>query len=90
MVHSVNLHPKAAKELQGLDEPLTSRIRESMLELRYSPTQVGKQLRDSKYWSLRRACDYRVIYQISGEASNVIVLFIGHRSVVYDDFSQAV
>jgi mRNA interferase RelE/StbE len=89
VTHSVYLHHKAAKELQGLDEPLRSRIRESMMELRNSPTQVGKQLKGSKYWSLRVG-DYRVIYQISEDTGKVVVLFIGHRSDVYDDFSRAI
>ena len=89
MTYSVFLHPKAAKELQGLDEPLRSRVKESLMELRTSPKQVGKQLKGSKYWSLRVG-DYRVIYQISGENSRVVVLFIGHRSDVYDDFSRAI
>jgi mRNA interferase RelE/StbE len=89
VTYSVFLHPKAAKELQDLDEPLRSRVKESLMELRTSPTQVGKQLKGSKYWSLRVG-DYRVIYQISGENSRVVVLFIGHRSDVYDDFSRAI
>jgi mRNA interferase RelE/StbE len=89
VTYSVFLHPKAAKELQGLDEPLRSRVKESLMELRTTPTQVGKQLKGSNYWSLRVG-DYRAIYQISGENSKVVVLFIGHRSDVYDDFSRAI
>ena len=89
MTYSVYLHPKAAKELQGLDEPLVSRIGESMMELRNSPTRVGKQLKGSKYWGLRVG-DYGVIYQISEDTGKVVVLFIGHRSDVYDDFSRAI
>lgn len=89
MTYNVFLHPKAAKELQGLDVSLRSRVRESLTELSTAPTQMGKQLKGSKYWSLRVG-DYRAIYQISEEDRKVVVLFIGHRSNVYDDFSRAI
>ena len=89
MTYSVFLHPKAAKELQGLDEPSRSRVKDSLRELRTAPTQVGKLLKGSKYWSLRVG-DYRAIYQISEDEGKIVVLFIGHRSDVYDDFSRAI
>jgi mRNA interferase RelE/StbE len=89
VTYNVFLHPKVAKELQGLDVSLRSRVRESLTELSTAPTQMGKQLKGSKYWSLRVG-DYRAIYQISEEDRKVVVLFIGHRSNVYDDFSRAI
>ena len=89
MTYNVFLHPKAAKELQGLDEPLRSRVRESLMELRTSPTQAGKLLKGSKYWSLKVG-DYRAIYQVYEETGRVVVIFIAHRSDVYDDFSRAI
>jgi mRNA interferase RelE/StbE len=89
VTYNVFLHPKAAKELQGLYVSLSSRVRESLTELRTAPTQMGKQLKGSRYWSLRVG-DYRAIYQISEEDRKVVVFFIGHRSDVYDDFSRAI
>ena len=89
MTYGVFPHPKALKELQGLDEPLRSRVRESLMELRTSQTQAGKQLKGSKYWSLRVG-DYRAIYRIYEETCRVVILFIGHRNDVYDDFSRAI
>ena len=89
MTYNVFLHPKAAKELQDLDASLRSRVRESLTELRTAPTQMGKQLKGSKYWSFRVG-NYRAIYQILEEDRKVVVLFIGHRSDVYDDFSRAI
>jgi len=89
VTYCVFLHLKTVKELQGLDEPSRSRVRDSLMELRTAPTQVGKLLKGSKYWSLRVG-DYRAIYQISEDESKVVGLFIGHRSDVYDDFSRAI
>jgi len=32
--------------------------------------------------------DYRVIYEIDKSSGKIIVLFIGHRKNVYDEFSR--
>lgn len=32
--------------------------------------------------------DYRAIYEIDRDESRVVVLFVGHRKKVYDDFSK--
>jgi mRNA interferase RelE/StbE len=89
VTYNVLLHPNAAKELQGLEEPLRSRVKESLMELRTSPTQAGKLLKDSRYWKLRVG-DYRAIYPVHEETGIVVVLFIGNRSNVYDDFPWAI
>jgi len=87
VTYTVLLHPKAAKELQELNEPMRSRVKEGLKELSSEPTKAGKLLRGSKFWSLRVG-DYRAIYEVSDEAERVVVLFIGHRRDVYDDFSR--
>ena len=86
MTYSVLLHPKAAKELQRLDSQTRARIVERARELCDKP-EAGKPLTQSDFWSLRVG-DYRVIYQIDRERRQVVILFIGHRSKVYDDFAK--
>lgn len=81
------LHPRAAKNLKKIGEPTESRIKQKLLELKDSPEKAGKPLRYSDFWSLRVG-DYRVIYQINKDLNQVIILFIGHRRKVYDDFSK--
>ena len=88
MTYVLLLHPKAAKELGEIDEPMRSKVKESLKELSIKPTKIGKLLRGSKYWILRVG-DYRAIYEVSDEEKKVVVLFIGHRRDVYDDFSRA-
>jgi mRNA interferase RelE/StbE len=83
----VLLHPKAAKELQKIEEQVHTRIIESAKQLRENPDKLGKPLKQSDYWSLRVG-DYRVIYEINQNKKQVIILFIGHRNKVYDDFSK--
>jgi len=84
---TILLHPKAAKILQKIEEPMRSRIKEKLRELRDSPERVGKPLKYSDFWSLRVG-DYRAIYEINRDKNQVVVLFVGHRKKVYDDFSK--
>jgi mRNA interferase RelE/StbE len=84
---TVLLHPKAVKILQKIEEPIRSRMREKLRKLRNRPERVGKPLKYSDFWSLRVG-DYRAIYEINRDKNQVIILFIGHRKKVYDDFSK--
>jgi mRNA-degrading endonuclease RelE of RelBE toxin-antitoxin system len=87
VVFTVLLHPKAAKELQKIETSIRSRITEKLRELREQPEKIGKPLKHSDFWSLRTG-DYRAIYEIDRGKNQVIILFIGHRKKVYDDFSK--
>lgn len=79
--------PNAAKALRKLDEEDKARLKKALEELAADPFKAGKPLHPSDYWSLRSG-DYRVIYEINVEQKQVIVLFVGHRKKVYDDFSK--
>ena len=87
MAFTILLHPKAAKILQKIKEPIRSRIKEKLRKLRDHPERVGKPLKYSDFWSLRVG-DYRAIYEINRDRDQVVILFIGHRKKVYDDFSK--
>jgi len=83
----VFLHPKAAKALEKIEESVRLRIVERLRELESRPERVGKRLRYSDFWSLRVG-DYRAVYEVDRGKNQVIVLFVGHRKKVYDDFSK--
>jgi mRNA interferase RelE/StbE len=83
----VLLHPKAAKELQKIEKQIWTRIIESAKQLHENPDKLGKTLKQSNYWSLRIG-DYRVIYEINQNKKQAVILFVGHRSKIYDDFSK--
>jgi mRNA interferase RelE/StbE len=87
LAFGVFLHPKAAKAVERIEEPVRLRIVERLRELRDSLERVGKRLKFSDFWSVR-VDDYRAIYEIERDKNRVIVLFIGHRRKVYDDFSK--
>lgn len=86
MNYSILLHPKANIFLDKLDQEMRKRIRKKLEELQKYPER-GNHLRYSVFWSLRVG-DYRIIYEIDKKEQKVIVLFIGHRKDVYDDFSK--
>lgn len=87
MSFGVFLHPKAVRFLKKADPSLRRKIREDLAELADSAEEKGERLILSPFWRLR-VRDYRVIYEIDREHSRVIVLFIGHRRDVYDEFSR--
>lgn len=88
MTYSILLRPKAARSLRKLQRSIRKRVQESLKVLENSP-EAGEQLKPSKFWKIRIG-DYRVIYEIYRPSSRVIVLFVGHRKNVYDEFSRLV
>ncbi len=87
MVFEVLVGPKAIKTLRKMDKASKNRIKDTIRELREQPEHIGKRLTYSDYWSLRIG-DYRVIYKIDRTNKKVAIIFVGHRSKVYDDFSK--
>lgn len=87
MVFTVLLHPKAARELEKIENAIKTRILEKLRDLKDNPERVGKTLKHSNFWSLRVG-DYRAIYEIDRARRQVVVLFVGHRKKVYDNFSK--
>ena len=87
MTFKVLLQPKAVKELEKIEDTVRFRIIESAKQLSEKPDKIGKPLKQSDFWSLRVG-DYRVIYEINQSKNQVVILFVGHRSKVYDDFSK--
>lgn len=86
MPYIILLHPKANKFLEIADTDLRNRIKKKILTLSNRP-ESGKKLKQSDFWRLRIG-DHRAIYEIDHNDEKVIVLYIGHRNEVYDDFSR--
>ncbi len=87
LMFKILLHPLADKFLKKIDPGISRQIKKKMLELKEFPDKRGKHLRYTQFWSLRIG-DYRAIYEIRESEKKVIILFIGHRDDVYDDFSK--
>lgn len=81
ILYSSLLNPKSVGKFSMSDR---KKIKNSIeRKLTTQPDIFGKPLRRNLrgYWSLRIG-EYRVIYRI--QESNVLILVIEHRSVVYD------
>ena len=89
MSYTILLHPKANDELNKLDKQIAQRIKKSLKELQEEPEKKGTKLRYTDFWRIRIG-DYRAIYKIDNRGKRVIILYIGHRSSVYDDFSKVI
>jgi len=87
LVFEVLLDPRAAKALRKLDDLNRTRIKKALVDLAVDPWKAGKPLHPSHFWGVRSG-DYRAVYEIDAEQNRVIVVFIGHRKKVYDDFSK--
>jgi mRNA interferase RelE/StbE len=88
LTYSVLLDPRAARPLKKLQRSIGDRIRTALEELAENP-ETGEQLKSSQYWRLRVG-DYRAIYEIDEASKRVIVVYVGHRKNVYDEFSRLV
>ena len=86
MGYRILLHPKANAFLKSAEGDIRDRIIEKLHILDSNP-EKGEKLKYSDFWRLRIG-DYRAIYEIDYSNKQVIVLFIGHRKDVYDDFSK--
>ena len=86
MTYSVLLDPRAARRLKKLQRSIGDRIRAGLAELTENP-EKGEQLKSSQYWKMRVG-DYRAIYEIDEASNRVIIVYVGHRKNVYDEFSR--
>ena len=87
MTYKIFLHPKANEFLGKKERIIRKRIKNKLKVLKNLPERKGNHLRYTPFWKLRIG-DYRAIYEINNKEKKVIVLFIGHRKNVYDEFSK--
>ena len=87
MRFKILLHQRVAKQLEKMEPNLRLRIKSTLKELEETPEQKGERLHPSDYWKIRIG-DYRAIYQIDRSNKSIVIIFVGHRSKVYDDFER--
>jgi len=88
MTFHIFLHPKANTALNKLDKTIQSIVKKKIRALKDSPDK-GERLTGSDFWIIR-AGDYRIIYEIHSKPEKVIILYIGHRKDVYDEFIRMI
>lgn len=88
MAWKIEFERSAAKALEKLDAQAARRIVRYLQEVRdlSDPRSRGKGLAASKSGLWRyRVGDYRVVCKIEDDRLLILVVRLGHRSVVYDD-----
>ena len=87
MKFKVLLRPRASKFLNKSDAHVKSTLINKIKELAQSPKLLGQHMKYCDFWKLRIG-DYRAIYEIQESEKKVVVLFIGHRKDIYDNFAR--
>ncbi len=86
MTYQILLHPKADGALKKLEKKTHVTVKKKIRELMDSP-EKGERLLGTTFWKLR-AGNYRIIYEIETKPDRVLILYIGHRKHVYDEFQR--
>ncbi|HEY4699041.1 MAG TPA: type II toxin-antitoxin system RelE/ParE family toxin [Nitrososphaerales archaeon] len=87
MRFQILLHPKAAEDLAKIQTSVRDTIKKALNELEDSPEGKGEQLKPSDFWRIRVG-NYKAIYKIDRKRRIIIILYLGHRKSVYDEFSR--
>jgi mRNA interferase RelE/StbE len=83
MAYQVNFSKQAFKQLEKINEPYYSKIKEAISELANDPRPQGyKKLKGSDSYRIRVA-NYRIIYDIFDHQLVVDVIALGHRKDIY-------
>jgi mRNA interferase RelE/StbE len=84
MAYSLVFSKLAVKELQKINEPFYSNIKQAIINLADNPRPVGcKKLKGRDGYRIRVG-NYRVIYEIFDSELVVEVVTLGHRKDIYD------
>lgn len=62
-----------------------SRIKQALADVAVDPYNAGKPRHPSDFWSTRTG-DYHAIYEINQQQNQVVVLFVGRRKKVNENF----
>jgi mRNA interferase RelE/StbE len=88
MKWSINLDPRAARELERLDPQIVRRINRFIFQriaLLEDPRSIGEALKGKEFGELwkYRVGDYRIIAKIEDKLVRILIVRIGNRREVY-------
>ena len=90
MAYQIEIDPKASKDFDKLDNSIKVKVKRYLEKITSveNPKVFGKQLTGnlSGYWSYRVE-NYRVIADIQDDKLVILIVAIGHRSVIYDELN---
>lgn len=85
----IEYDPRVLRDLKQLDRAVQAEILD-YLDIRIAnaadPRNFGKSLRGSRFGLWRyRVRDYRIVCELQDKRRSVLVVAVGHRSVIYRD-----
>ncbi len=84
MAYTLYFSKNAIKELEKINEPFYSSIKQAILDLSENPRPPGcKKLKGRSGWRIR-VDNYRLIYDIFDNQLIVDIITLGHRKDIYD------
>jgi mRNA interferase RelE/StbE len=84
LTYSLNFSKQALKELQKINEPFYSNIKQAIFNLTQNPRPQGyKKLKGRTGYRIRTG-NYRIIYDIFETELIVDVITLGHRKDIYE------
>ena len=84
MLYSINFTKQAFKDLDKINEPFYSNIKQAIINLSVNPRPNGfKKLKGREGFRIRIG-NYRVIYNIYDNELVIEVIALGHRKNIYD------
>lgn len=84
MSYTLTFSKQAFKELEKINEPNFSSIKQALYKLTENPRPQGyKKLKGRNGYRIRQG-DYRIIYEILDHILVIDVIAIGHRKDIYE------
>lgn len=84
MAYALNFSKIALKELEKINEPYYSNIKQAIISLSINPRPKGyKKLKGRKGYRIR-VSDYRIIYKVFDNELIIDVITLGHRKDIYE------
>lgn len=84
MRYSLDFSKQAFKELEKINDPYYSSIKQAIFNLTENPRPQGfKKLKGRDGYRIRIG-NYRVIYEIFDKALIIEIINLGHRKDIYD------
>ncbi|MCX7015226.1 MAG: type II toxin-antitoxin system RelE/ParE family toxin [Candidatus Sumerlaeota bacterium] len=87
MTYKVVILRPALKRLKNLSKPERDRMRERIRGLAGNPYPADCKPLGDGFFPLREG-DYRAIYKIQGEAGIVVVVLVGDRKSIYQEYQR--
>lgn len=83
MTYFIDIKRSAQKSLENIPENIQKKVISAIRGLASNPRPSGsKKLSGREGWRIRVG-DYRVIYEIHDQRLIIVVVNVGHRSIIY-------